>query len=101
MKNIPTFDGFVNESSTTENFKQYEELCKSYPHFKKILEDQMYTSPRYAISQIWDKGDSVVFYMHQSFGTSLSLWDNAKKYDIYIQVPGNQEYTFSVTINKK
>jgi hypothetical protein len=61
----------------------------------------MYTSPRYAISQIWDKGDSVVFYMHQSFGTSLSLWDNAKKYDIYIQVPGNQEYTFSVTINKK
>jgi hypothetical protein len=86
---------------TPKYFKQYEELCKTYPHFKKILEDEMGTSPRYAMNKIWDDDDRVVFYMNQSFSTSSSLWDSAKKYKILIQVPGNQDYTFLVGINKQ
>jgi hypothetical protein len=91
----------LNEGkSTQENFKEYEELCKIYPHFKTILEDKLLTVPRYAISSIRDQNDSVTFFMNQSFGVSKSGYDLLKKHDVFIQVPGNQDFTFSVSIKK-
>jgi hypothetical protein len=100
MKNLPSFESFVNESSMTDNYKQYEELCKSYPHFKKVLED-LGTAPRYAINEIWERDNEVIFYMNQSFSIRSSFCDLMKKYDVEVQVPGNQDYNFSVSVNKK
>ena len=107
MKHLKTFKAILTESavnegkSAPENFKEYEELCKSYPHFKQILEDLLGTAPRYAIHDIRDNDNRVVFYFHQSLAISSSICDFMKKYEISIQVPGNQSYTFSVSINKK
>jgi hypothetical protein len=117
MKTQNTFTSFVgslNEKSddnftetktnkTTLNFEIYEEIIQVYPHMQGIIEDGFKVgSPEYVIRNIRDAGKYIVFYFNQSCGISFKrLSNDLTKYGVSFQLPGNTDYNFSISIDKK
>lgn len=96
-KYIPEFKGV--KDNTTANSKIYEKIIEKFPHMSLL--EKLGTSPRYAIYDIWDEKDSITFYMHQSFTIHVGMYGKDILKNIHtIQVPGNQNYTFSIGFNK-
>lgn len=63
----------------------------------------MYVSTDYAINNIWDSEDRIIFYFNQSMGFYFNTQDKVDlcmKYSVSLQMPGNQDYSFSISIDK-
>lgn len=108
MDGARKFDTFPKlepiKGNTNHNFKVYEDIVAQYPHIKHIIEEIFKPSPEYALYDVWEQDNSFTFYFHQSMSVYMGTGDNAeflKKYKVSVQVPGNQDYTFSITIRKE
>jgi hypothetical protein len=85
-------------------FQQYEMIIESKPWVKTIIEDILLIVPRYRLDKIdieenrismWiSKFGSMGIYFRRPEEIELLL-----KHKVSIQVPGNQEYGFSLSIN--
>jgi hypothetical protein len=88
------------------NYDLYKILVSEHPPMKLILETILKTSPENRIEQIREEKDRIVFWF-SNFGSMAIYFGNKqfmdlmRLYDVYIQVPGNQTYSFSVSINKE
>jgi hypothetical protein len=85
------------------NYELYCKLVEKYPHMKYILEDVLYTNPRYALHYIREEEKSIVFFFYQSMALYMGNYFHAQLLNIKnvsIQYPGNQDYSFSVNIDK-
>lgn len=84
----------------------YKELAEQFPFIKLILEDFCSASVEYGIHGIWIDQDKynnrVVFYFYQSFTCYFvkpELIKLAEEHKVGIQVPGNQDYTYSISMH--
>ena len=98
----------INESSNDymAQREKYNEIVSRKPYMKTILEDILKTTPEYRLSQIREDENRIVFWFANSGSMALYFGyaEHLKlmtKYDVYIQVPGNQTYSFSVSINNE
>lgn len=92
----------VQQGNTSMNSRAYKEIIKDFPHMEYILTN-MYVSTDYALHNIWDSQERIVFYFNQSMALyfkNQEVIDLLLKYKTSMQVPGNQEYTFSISIDK-
>ena len=114
MKHTKPFAEFLNEKSgdtfttpvkndTAHNFKVYEEILVRYPYMKEIIEESFKIgSPDYSLHDISNSSKNIVFYFDRSCGVNFKNQNkNLSKYNVRLQVPGNAEYSFSISINKK
>lgn len=92
----------IQKGNTNANSKIYKEIIKDFPHMEIILKG-MYASTDYALYNICISDARIVFYFHQSMAINFyqqDFIDLCLKYEVSMQVPGNQDYTFSISINK-
>lgn len=92
----------IVKGNTSINAKAFDFIVKEYPHMSHIL-SLMYVSPDYALENIWVSEDRIVFYFHQSMGFYFNTQDKVNlclKYGVSLQMPGNQDYSFSISIDK-
>lgn len=89
--------------STPQLFEEYKDLDDKFPQMeiRPIIEEALKASPRYALHSISEYENDVVFRFHQSFAVYYGSYDLLKKHSVCIQVPGNEDYTFSVSIKKQ
>ena len=85
-------------------FQQYEMIIESKPWVKTIIEDILLIVPRYRLDKI-DIEENRVSMWISKFG-SMGIYfrrpeeiELLLKHKVSIQVPGNQEYGFSLSIN--
>jgi hypothetical protein len=93
----------IVKGNQTANSKAYEEIIKDFPHIGNII-SKLYISTDYAIGNIWDSGNSIVFYFYQSMGINFSnkeLIELMMKYEVSTQVNMGDAYKFNISINKK
>ena len=90
--------------SERENYQLYQRLIMVYPHVKTIMEDIYGIYPNYRIDSIRKDKRRISFWIVQS-GSCTVYYNNIKKlevlekYRVMFQVPGNQEYSFSISMN--
>ena len=94
---------------TASNFKRYEEIVSRKPYVKEIVEDILSCSPRYRIDKVdeddkgritlWiSKSGSMTVYFTKPEEIQYGLNDLLLKHKVSIQVPGNQDYGFTISI---
>ena len=87
-----------------ENYQLYKKIIVIFPHIKEIFENTYQIYPNYQIEKI-SKGDNAITFWLNKSGSCSIYYNNKKKlellekYKVSFQVPGNQEYGFSISIN--
>ena len=95
-------DNWSFKSNTSQAYTLYETIVTIYPHIKEILEKVFKTNPRYALHSMWKHRKEITFYFYQSMSCDMVLYHEIlKKYGVSFQVPGNQDYNFSISIRVK
>ena len=70
---------------------------------QKVITDTFNITPKYAIRKIskYNNGSYVIHFTNNgSFSIDISHIDIIKKHNISIQVPGNQNYLWSLSISE-
>lgn len=92
-------EGLASESDTI----LYKELINKYPYMNEIFEKHLYIAPQYALHSIWDQDHRTTFYFNQSMSVDFGNKETSElliRYNVSIQFPGNQDYNFSISVNK-
>ena len=84
-----------------QNFEIYQEAVQRHPFVETIVEKIFHVVPNY-LHQIQEDKRGVTVWCHNSCGLYFSNQEMADlliQHRVSFQVPGNQEYTFSISIN--
>ena len=99
FEKLNNFNGV--KDSTSSNYLVYKEIIKVFPHIENII-DSIGANAQYALYNIWDDNNRIVFNFHRSMYINIQkIGKDLIKYSVEFEVPGNQNYNFSVSINKK
>jgi len=88
------------KGNQAKNREIAEQIFEKYPHMQMIIKNIVGDHGiRYAIGNIWDAGNYLVFYFYQSGQvTNLKYFE---KYNVQLQIAMGDDYNFNVSIRKK
>jgi len=88
------------------NYKLYCEIVQQFPYIKRLLEGLFKLNVEFGIYSIYvqqeDFCNQITFYTNQYFQVyfdNKELIDMCNDYRVFCQMPGNEKYKISISIN--